>query len=381
MLNRKSNIVHMNVSICSNLVGKVASKKTRVRKLLKSILDDRGKPQVTTVDLLYRCQEISKLLDLEKEQSRWIDSELLGYPLQRELSEIRELKDYERVPSYRWVKTTAKSSVPNPLYLQTGVPSFSQTSSYFFYVETPCGTLEHSESSMVLTDSRTLERKPARYSYDRKTESVPVSISGVLSVDMMRGIVHSIRARVNDFATSHFIALEFDSSLHKIFDSTRNLLADKLGKLHPATLALLEETISAQESSKEPVEWINVIENIRSTIRSFTSQVIKDEMLEEGKSKPKKGYTTVKTRIIIDWIKKNIDESTGAESEYLLKTLDTMVKQQKSLENLINKFGHTDEYVQVSRGEVDRILIMSVIWISDIISLLDRAGYNWTPKS
>jgi hypothetical protein len=358
----------------------LSSRKERVRGLLKSILDDRGNPQVTTVELLYRCQEISKLLDLDEEQSSWIASELFGYPSQRALSRIRELKDYEYVPSYRWVKTNANFSTTNPLWLQTGLPTLELPTNYLFLVEIQCGTLEHSKNPVIITDSQSIDVEPERYSYGSETKSIPIAISGILSVDSMRGIVHSIRARVNDFATSHFIALEFDSSLHKMFDSTRNLLADKLGKLHPATLTLLEETIQSQESSKDPVEWINVIENIRSIIRSFTDQVIRSEMLSEEKSKPAKGETTQKTRIIIDWIKRNINESKGTESDYLYQTLDTMIAQKKVLENLINKYGHTDDYKQVSRGEVDRTLIMTVIWISDMISLLDKAKYEWSPR-
>ncbi len=355
----------------------MTTRKEHARGILENVLDDRGNPDVTTMDLLYRCQDVARLLDLDQTESAWIDLELMGYPLQHMGSSKESLSHGQLVPPYRMPILPATGSIPTPSAIPFNVPDLNVRTAVPFCITLPCGFLESSKSPTALSFSTTITKPKDRFALRNIPEKTLVTFSAKLSVDIMRGIAQAIRARVSSFATAHYTALRFETPLQSIFDATRNLLADRLNRLHPPTLDLITETVSKQEGCADPVEWHDVLDKVRTILRSFTTKLLKDSMIPQGKSRPKDAYTNKKAGMILEWAKSRMDASVNGESKYILKTFDVLKAQKTMLIKMINKHGHADFFPEVRKGEVDRILLMTVIWMSDLIAILDRAGYDW----
>ncbi len=355
----------------------MTTRKERARGILENVLDDRGNPDVATMDLLYRCQDVVRLLDLDQTESAWIDLELMGYPLQHMDSSEESLSHGQLFPQYRIPMLPATGSTPMQSPIPFHVQSINAPTAFPFRIIVPCGFLESSKSPMELLYSTTIPKPKDRYDLRNIPENMSVTFSAKLSVDRMRGIAQAIRARVSSFATAHYTALHFETPLQSIFDATRNLLADRLNRLHPPTLDLITETVSKQEGSADPVEWHDVLDKARTILRSFTTKLLRDSMIPQGKSRPADAYTNKKASMILEWAKSRIDASVKGESKYILKTFDALKAQKTTLIKMINKHGHADFFPEVTKGEVDRILLMTVVWMSDLIAILDRAGYDW----
>ena len=50
-------------------------------------------------------------------------------------------------------------------------------------------------------------------------------------------------------------------------------------------------------------------------------------------------------------------------------------KQEKRLIDMINKQGH-GEMSKVTKGEVDRTMLGTILWMTDLAAALDRAGFK-----
>jgi hypothetical protein len=357
--------------------GAMKTRKEHARVILESVLDDRGNQGVTTMDLLYRCQDVARLLDLDQTESEWIDLELMGYPLQHIGSSKESLPHGQRVPQYRMPMLPATGSTPMPSVIPFHVQYFNAPTAFPFCIAHPCGFLESSKSPVELSYSTTIPKPKDRYDLGNTPDNISVTFSAKLSVDRMRGIAQAIRARVSSFATAHYTALHFETPLQSIFDATRNLLADRLNRLHPPTLDLITETVSKQEGCSDPVEWHDVLGKVRTILRSFTTKLLRDSMIPQGKTRPADAYTNKKASMILEWAKPRMDASVKGESKYILKTFEVLKAQKTMLIKMINKHGHADFFPEVTKGEVDRILLMTVVWMSDLIAILDRAGYDW----
>lgn len=357
--------------------GAMKTRKEHARVILESVLADRGNPSVTTVDLLYRCQDVARLLDLDQTESVWIDLELIGYPLQHMGSSKESLSHGQLVPPYRMPMLPATGSILMSSTIPFNVQDFNYRTAAPFCITHPCSFLESSKSLATLSFSTIVAKPKERFALRNMPEKAVVMYSAKLSVDRMRGIAQAIRARVSSFATAHYTALHFETPLQSIFDATRNLLADRLNRLHPPTLDLITETVSKQEGSADPVEWHDVLDKVRTILRSFTTKLLRDSMIPQGKSRPADAYTNKKASMILEWAKPRIDASVKGESKYILKTYDVLKAQKTMLIKMINKHGHADFFPEVTKGEVDRILLMTVVWMSDLIAILDRAGYDW----
>lgn len=329
--------------------------------------------------LLYQCQEVARLLELEWDELFWIDMELEGYPPQdlNSLVEQDEAFGKYRVPYYRILKLPAKATTPIDSAYPFQVQYQDHPMTVPFHITSPCGELENADKPISISFDMVLDApKETRSLAMRREKKIPARFSTTLSVDKMRGIAYAIRGRVNRFASSHHIALSFETSLSSMVDATRNLLADKLQKIHPPTLDFIEETLKKQECSTDAIQWRDVLENTRTILRRLTGILLKEGMIPEGKTRPPEGETKNKTRMILNWVRLKLGEDEDRELDHLTATLDVIQTQKSTLIGLINKLGH-GEVDRVSKGEVDRVLLTTITWTANLIHILDKAGYNW----
>ncbi|MHA2374448.1 MAG: hypothetical protein ACXAEB_15685, partial [Candidatus Thorarchaeota archaeon] len=246
-----------------------------------------------------------------------------------------------------------------------------------FYITSPCGELEAARMPMTISFDMLFDRPQGRWgSSSRDSQKIPARFVAKLEIDKMKGIVYAIRGRVNRFASSHRTALNFENSLSQMVDSTRNLIADRLQRTHQPLLDFVDETVRKQESSSDPIQWRDILENTRSILRRFTGVILKESMIPEGRSRPAEGETNNKTRMILDWVRNQVGENNDRELNHISTTLNAIQAKQTALIGIINKFQH-GEVDDVSKGEVDRLLQNTILWIADILHILDKAGYDW----
>jgi len=353
----------------------LVTRKDRAKRLLEETLAGLGNPDVPTMTLLYKCQEISRLLELG-EEATWIDSELIGYP-PFDLGSSSSEKDIT-FPRYRVLNLPATATTPVESLIPNRVDFQKIPMTAPFYVSFACGILETARSPVTLSFDMLFKTPSDERDYRFSgPKQIPARFNAQLSVDAMRGIVFSIRGRVGTFAAAHYSALSFENSASNIMDATRNLLADRLQKLHPPTLDLINETLDKQQKSTDPLEWRDVLENTRTILRRITGVLIKKPILPDGASVPEEGETNKKTTLILDWVRTRLGKEYDKEIKYVDSFLSTLAIQQDALIGLINKPIHK-EVTYVTRGDVDRIVLATLLWIADLTAILDKAGYDWS---
>jgi len=363
----------------------ISSRKEKALEILESILNDIEDSNVTTTALLYRCQKASKLLDLDESETLWINLELVGYP-KIPIEEEMKLNKKFRVPAYRHVILPAKSPRPpfaDPRYPHTMLQLQLSAAPLPtpFLITYPCMELETANQPKKLVFSKVVENESDSSSYFREKQDMVVSLEAILPVEKMRGMSYSIRAKVHDFATWHFVALQFGNAFASIFDETQNLIAIKLGNLNPVLIELLKETVSKQERGKDPLEWKQVLDNVRTIIRRFTGEVLRSTMLSDSEAMP--GESAVKTKLdkILKWIKQRSQEKFGrkyeVERKAIRKTLDFLDSHTTTLLKLVNKPIHEPDIKYATKGMVDRVVIALVVWMGNMIELLDMVDYSW----
>ncbi|MGY5852758.1 MAG: hypothetical protein RTU92_04250, partial [Candidatus Thorarchaeota archaeon] len=331
----------------------MSTRKERAKNILKSIIDDRAKTDVSTTDLLYRCQEISILLVLG-EIAKWIDFELTGYPPVI----IEQPSTLEVFPLYRHVRITVEVNDPRIPFRDSGFETHAP-----FLVTFSCGQLENASQPLPISFSATTEvPKLGVMGEIGEKEAVTLAFESQLSVELAGGIVEAIRGRISQFASSHYTALCFEEPLYGIIDDTRELIADRLSQLHPPTLALIDETLSKQEVSSDPIEWQDVLENVRNIIRNFTEHLLRDSMVPSGEIRPNLNETNKKTKMILDWVRANVTDEIGTEMDYIIESLGSLTSQQTVLMKLVNKRSHPPGSTAVKKGDVDRIILITIIW-------------------
>ena len=348
-------------------------RKQRAIQLIEQTMADRANMDVSTVELLYRCQEIASLLELGNEDTLWIELELSGYRPQDGASTVPK---GHGVPLYRILQFPVEIRDPRTdLYDRRSKPIEIMAT---FSVTYSCGQLESATDSLPLgyTQLLTVPELGIMGAAGRK-EKVPLSFMASLSIHAMQGIIRAVRGRINKFVSSHYTALRFEEPLYDIFNSTRGMMADRLSRLHNPLLSLIEETIREQERSTDSVEWQDVLENTRNIVRTITEHVLQDTMLLDGEERPDLNETSKKTKIILRWIQNNIDESIGNQSEYIEKMLESLSLGQSALIDLINKLSHPPASKTVEKWDVDRLVLNTILWISELIALLDKAGFSW----
>jgi hypothetical protein len=322
-------------------------------KLLDAVLNDIENESVPTSALLMRCQRIANLLDLAPKEHLWIDLELQGYPPQSPARQVPQLK--YQVPMYRSLRLPSRAT-----WLEE---SISKSAPSRYYITEPIAVLESCTVSMDQC-------------FASQVEDNVLYFEAELSPERARGIAQAVRSLVNDFAAKQRNTLAFESSIESLFDGLRLSLADRLSQLDQSLLSLLEETITKEERAISPVDLRDVLDNLRTIIRRFTSLTLTDKMVPAGETRPLDDETRKKTRMVCTWIRAQLSGTFDTESKRIEVVLDSIEKQQAALIDAINKMGH-GEMVDVRKHEVDHILLFSVLWLEDFVQGLSRAGFKW----
>jgi len=337
------------------------TRKEKARVLLEGVIDALDSTASTTA-LLYKAQQVACLLDLPQKEASWIDRELLGYPDVNFDRILELLKD--ETPMYRAVRLVGVMEV-RPLRSDVTVKVPSER---VFFVHQPTQMLENCSSTMELSSYQYMKEKGVQGT---------VLVTASLAAEGVRGIVYGVRGRVGQFAAANHTSLLLEASIEGIVRSVRSVLAERLARLNLPLLELLEETVTKQEQSTDPVEWRNVVENLRTIVRRFTTLVLRDDMVPAGTIMPNDNETRKKTELITQWIRRQTNQEYDSEAKRIDAIAGDIDSQQMELIDLIDKKGH-EEMDAVAKGEVDRIVLATVLWMADLAAALGKAAFKWT---
>ena len=333
--------------------------KTSVFPILESIVANIEDSATSTHSLLLKCLEVAELLDVSSSEKSWITQELTGYEHQSETSKM-ELPSFKQAPHYRWLELSGRYDIIQPSKTFNTVGQFA--------VCFPCDYLENATSSISL--KTTLVIKPENMWEKLTRGTIVATAQAELPVSRIKPIVQSIRGFVYKFAVTNLISLQFSKSVSGIIDNTRNLVASRLRFVSESLLRFINETLDSHKRTTEGLHWRVALENIRTILRRFTGLILKDAMLID--TRPKEGETSKKVELIIKWCMNQLKGGSRTE-------LDSLKKESILLLDLINKPIH-GEIDEVSKNEVERILLRSLIWMAGIIDILDQSGYTWVPE-
>ncbi|MFQ5834228.1 MAG: hypothetical protein ACE5H4_16105 [Candidatus Thorarchaeota archaeon] len=339
-------------------------------KVLKSILDDVPRVgEMTTTNLLYRCQQVSWMLDMDRKSKMWIEQELMGYPSQTLGEKVPTGWEESRVPTYRII------SLPSQLTSSRQTASDLAEGTYSahrFSIVFPCQILETAEEPLSLCESTVVEGGRGR-------GPMVLTFTGEIPAHLLNGISSAIRGRIHLFATQLSLALEVGAALSGFFDNTLSMIADRIGKLAPSTLEILNETVSNLRKSKSPEHLRVILETLRTTMRRITGVLLTSDMLDEEEPPSESAVMTKVTRIL-GWAKVQLEGKSRNEANHLMKAASRYQQQTKMIMDLINKPIHKSLH-STNRAMVERILVSVIVWIGDMIGILDRAGYIWERES
>ena len=82
-------------------------------------------------------------------------------------------------------------------------------------------------------------------------------------------------------------------------------------------------------------------------------------------------------KLILKWIQDNTEDSVGTQSDYVVKMLKSLSLSQTALIDLVNKLGHPPANKTIEKADVDRVVLNTVLWVLDLIALLDKAEFSW----
>ena len=317
------------------------------------------------------------MLSLDEEKSLWIQLELRGYP-SKQIGGI-DFDDEESrkflMPNYRWIELPARGPKPAYMYKPMDSSLYNQIKQANiriqlpFLVHHPCGLLEAAKKPIPLSITFLVDDQ---YGFKKIARTLVAN----LPVSMMRGIIGAIEARIGQFVSFHLIALEFGESIGGIIDETRDLIANRLELIGSELLKELDDTIVKQSASTSAIEWRGVLESCRTILRRFTGLLLHDFMIPEGVAKPRESNVMKKLKLMLDWAQSSMKTSTGTETEHITKDLTRLHSHVSSLLDIINKPIH-GEIDEITKGDVDLIIMHLIVWMADLISLLDRANYPW----
>ncbi len=330
----------------------------RSQKILKSILRDIPKTsEVTTTGLLYRCQELSQILDLDNNTKRWINHELMGYPPQ--VYGDDRVHERARIPLYRLISLPAS-------VISSRKDSRETRGSHQFSIVFPCHSLETAVDTLTLSESPVVDIKPPMI----------LTYTGEAPPHSLKGISAAIRANINLFAIQLSLATQVGSAMSGFFDNTLVRIADSIGVLAPSTLDLLNDVVKKLKKSQSLEELRVILETLRTIMRRVTGVLMTKEMLKENDEFPSENAIATKATKILDWATEQLGGKSKDELKYLKKAASRIKDQLNMIMYLINKSIHK-ELSSVDRAKVERIMISVIVWIGDMVDILDRAGYVW----
>ena len=331
----------------------------RAQKILKSILRDIPKiGNVTTTDLLYRCQELTQILELDDKTKRWINHELMGY-IPQVYGDDR-VHERARIPLYRLISLPAS-------VISSRKDSRETKGSHQFSIVFPCHSLETAVDTLTLSESPVVDIKPPMI----------LTYTGEAPPHSLKGISAAIRANINLFAIQLSLATQVGSDMSGFFDNTLVRIAERIGALAPSTLDLLNDVVKKLKKSKSPEELRVILETLRTIMRRVTGVLMTIDMLKEKEEEPSESAISTKTTKILDWVVIQLDRKSKDEIKHYKKAVNRHHDQLRMLMYLINKPIHHKELQSVDKAQVERIMISVIVWIGDLVEILDKAGYIW----
>ena len=161
--------------------------------------------------------------------------------------------------------------------------------------------------------------------------------------------------------------------IHRVVESTKNLVYGKLELLDPHLRELLEGLTEAPEKDS-PVRWRTSGLTCRTIVQGFTESIV--EQIMSNDQKPDDWKTIIKVEIILDWAKEKLAGHGTVEIQLLSNMLPYYQDYFKALEELVQKTGHK-LMSKTTREEVNRCVMYTFLWLADMIQLLDRSGFVW----
>lgn len=345
-------------------------------ELIEETLEKTYDEGVKVSTLLLKCQGIARYLGLEEDYD-WIKHESIGYP------EV-DIKDPDygftgRIPDYRSVRLLAHptkvmrtdSGYAQLWAMQAVFPNIvpSEEFEVAFPITQSCGALECITENLEV--SRTLMKWKSGTEYG-------LTMKAVMGLEHVSGILSSVRGRVHDFLISQRIELLFGPFIESIFDETKEMVAKKLSSLDPGLLAEIASMLQRQNEGKNELGWSFTIDVCRRTVQRFTEVLLVNGMVPNGEDRPSEDDTLGKTNYIVGWARTKIGRNHAKEEIAMIREgHDYFIAYFKSLKGRIEKVKHKPSS-KISKDEVNRVVAHVILWMADVMQLLERAGYNWT---
>ncbi len=329
--------------------------------------------------LLLRCSNISKLIG-SKDAEEWINFELNGYP---NPSIIGQKSTNHFIPKYRCYDLNDWKPIGlGPLDMiekHSSLDTIEQRSIFWralfrfipyevpFYVTFPIGYIED------------LKENPSLFRIIQNPEQQDdqIRVTSVIDRNRLRSILHIVRARINDYLITQQIALKFHPILQHIFDETKDLVSNRLARIDPRLFDEITKMVLRQQETNNELEWRATADACRNTLQRFTEILLIQDMLPDEQVRPREDDTVGKVALVIAWIKSRIGIGHGDEEIHGIKAgHDYLIEYFKSLKARTEKTKHKPMGI-ITKDEVDRIVIYLILFIADLIRLLDRADYPW----
>lgn len=338
-----------------------------IENALEAVYDDK----VTTTHVLLMCQEIAQLLDIEKEKG-WIECELAGYPPP---PPDGNWEGRVRLTISRYVQLIGTAPKPSVVFPQ---PTVQQTADLIAH-GSPAPLLFHVEESCDFLETAKVEIQLSKWvDINFEAYTVPVTYYSKLSVDRMRSIARSTRARAHHFLSTQEISIRFGPLMKHILDESMNLVNTRIAEMEPRLLEELTDILQKQQEGTTELDWRGTADACRNSLQRFTEILLIDEMIPSDEERPKEDRTRDKVSLIVKWTKSMIPSNHGEKEVDLVQTaFDYFFYYFRSITAIIEKVKHKP-MSEVTKDEVDRVVVYLFLWMADLIRLLERAGYDWT---
>lgn len=335
-----------------------------VDEALKEVYSD-----TTITSILMKCKMISKLMDIEHE-NKWLDYEINGYPLADDSR--GSTKQHSSLPQFRCLNLIAKIASGR-------ADSYSNWSSYkprtpfetTFWVTESCGFLE---SLREMTVKKTLVLKKGSYTfkYLLYSEVGKARINGILS---------ALRIKLSEFLMEQKIRLSFSPLVEHIFEGTKKLVIDTLSDIDSDLLDVIIDTLTVQQEEGNELDWQSTADSCRSIIERFTELLMTNQIVSTPEEKPEEADAVGKLSLVILFVRKKLTKKKSKKYEKLAEAgLDYLFNYFQSLKAIIQKVRHkpTASENKILKDEADRAVAYVLLWIADMIRLLNRAGFDWS---
>jgi len=325
--------------------------------------------EIPITNLLMKCKIISKLLDIEKE-NKWLDYEINSYPIASDSN--GSTKRHNSLPSFRCVNLVADVAKRNGDNYYSNWKSYKPQTPFdtTFWVTESCGILENVTQ---ITVKRTLV-KIHRYAHKYLLYSD-------LSKARIKGILTAVKVALIDFLMEQKIRLSFSPLVEHIFEGTKDIVIETLSDIDSDLLDVVIDTLNVQQKEGNELDWQSTADSCRSIIERFTELLMTNQIVAKPEEKPEEADAVGKLSLVLVFVRKQLTKKKSKKYEKLAEAgLDYLFNYFQSLKAIIQKVRHkpTASENKILKDEADRAVAYVLLWIADMIRLLNRAGFDWS---